>query len=202
MATPTLKYVEPVVDEADLENAPEPVEIYGLPSGGGPSTVAWADVTGKPATYPPVVGTTATTAKAGNYQPTAANISDATAVGRSVLTAADAAAARTAIGAGTSNLAVGTTATTAKAGNYTPTWAEVSGKPAVIAAGADAAAARTAIGAGTSSLAIGTSSTTAAAGNHTHALTALAASVSGLTGATLQAVLEDISTRLAALETP
>lgn len=44
------------------------------------------------------IGTT--TAKAGNYQPTAANITDATAVGRSVLTAADANTARTAIGAG------------------------------------------------------------------------------------------------------
>lgn len=64
--------------------------------------------------------------------------------------------ARTAIGAGTSNLTIGTTATTAMAGN-TPipaaaTWATLSGKPAVIAAGSDAAAARTAIGAGTSSL--------------------------------------------------
>ena len=56
---------------------------------------------------------------------TAANITDATTVGRSVLTAADAAAARTAIGAGTSNLAIGTTSTTAKAGNYTPTKADV-----------------------------------------------------------------------------
>lgn len=43
------------------------------------------------------LGTTASTAKAGNYQPTAANISDATAVGRSVLTASNAAAARTAL---------------------------------------------------------------------------------------------------------
>lgn len=47
----------------------------------------------------------------------ASGISDSTATGRSVLTAADAAAARTAIGAGTSNLAIGTTGTTAAAGN-------------------------------------------------------------------------------------
>lgn len=67
-----------------------------------------------------VIGTTGTTAKAGNYQPTAANISDSTATGRNVLTAADAAAARTAIGAGTSNLTLGTTAGTAKAGDYAP----------------------------------------------------------------------------------
>jgi len=38
-------------------------------SGGGGGAVAWADITGKPATFPPVIGTTATTAKAGNYVP-------------------------------------------------------------------------------------------------------------------------------------
>jgi hypothetical protein len=47
-------------------------------------------------------------------------LSDSTVVGRSVLTAADAATARAAIGAGTSSLALGTTSTTAKAGDYTP----------------------------------------------------------------------------------
>lgn len=44
-------------------------------------------------------------------------------------------------------------------------WGEVTGKPAVIAAGATQEAARTAIGAGTSNLAIGTTSTTAMAGD-------------------------------------
>lgn len=44
-------------------------------------------------------------------------------------------------------------------------WGDVTGKPAVIAAGADAAEARTAIGAGTSSLVIGTTATTAMAGD-------------------------------------
>lgn len=58
---------------------------------------------------------------------TAANITDATAVGRNVLKATDAAAARTAIGAGTgnSNLALGTTGTTAAAGNHSHTAAQV-----------------------------------------------------------------------------
>lgn len=81
---------------------------------------------------------------------TSADITDATTIGREVLTAADAAAVRTAIGAGTSNLVlgttastalagntalleIGTTATTAKAGNYQPTWAQVSGKPTTFA---------------------------------------------------------------------
>ncbi|HWT63346.1 MAG TPA: hypothetical protein VN150_12280 [Ochrobactrum sp.] len=67
-----------------------------------------------------------TEADGGPTSVTTAQISDATTLGRSVMTAADQAAARTAIGAGTSNLALGTTASTAKAGNYTPTSAEVS----------------------------------------------------------------------------
>ncbi len=64
-----------------------------------------------------------------------------------VLTAEQKTQARANIGAGTSDLVIGTTSTTAKAGNYAPTWAEVTAKPAVIASGANAAAARTAIGA-------------------------------------------------------
>lgn len=55
----------------------------------------------------------------------AANISDSTTVGRAVLTAADAAAVRSAIGAGTSDLVIGTSSTTAKAGDYTPTKSDV-----------------------------------------------------------------------------
>ncbi|GEM_PF-2671116 len=48
---------------------------------------------------------------------TASDVSDSTSTGRSVLTATDAATARTAIGAGTSSLALGTTGSTAAAGN-------------------------------------------------------------------------------------
>lgn len=65
-------------------------------------------------------------AAATSHSHTASQISDSTAVGRGVLTAADAAAARTAIGAGTSDLAIGTTASTAKAGNWQPTTASKS----------------------------------------------------------------------------
>lgn len=105
-------------------------------------------------------------------QVTSDDITDATDVGKEVLTASDAAGARSAIGAGTSNLQIGTTASTAMAGNTNipaaPTWGNISGKPAVVAEGATAAAARTAIGAGTSNLSIGTTASTAAAGNHTH----------------------------------
>ena len=55
--------------------------------------------------------------------------SDATTTGRNVLKAVDGPAARTAIGAGTSNLTLGTTSAAAKAGDYVPTWIEVTGKP-------------------------------------------------------------------------
>lgn len=57
-------------------------------------------------------------------------------------------------------------------------WADITSKPAVIAAGATQAAARTAIGAGTGSsdLTLGTTGTTAAAGNHTHTVSGISAS--------------------------
>lgn len=147
-------------------------------------TVAWDDVTGKPATFPPTIGTTATTAKAGDYQPTAANISDATATGRSVLTAANAAAARTAIGAGTSSLALGTTSTTAAAGDHT--------HPGLTA---DQAA-------GTASVrTLGTGAQQAAAGNHTHAglMTGSATAVNNSTATDVAGLVADYNSLLAAL---
>lgn len=103
----------------------------------GDYTPAWGEVTGKPTTYTPTTGTTAGTAAAGNdprlsdaRTPTAHThpataISDSTTVGRSVVTATDAAAARAAIGAGTSSLALGTTNGTAKAGDYKPSYADL-----------------------------------------------------------------------------
>lgn len=121
-----------------------------------------------------VVGTTAGTAKAGDYRPSASDISDSTATGRILITATDSTSARTAIGAGTSNLALGTTASTAKAGNYQPAAADVSDATTVgrsVLTAATAASARAAIGAGTSSVTIGTTAGTAAdAGATTTAL--------------------------------
>lgn len=61
---------------------------------------------------------------------TASQISDATTTGKNVLTASSQSAARSAIGAGTSNLAIGTTATTAAAGNHTHTPASIGAAPA------------------------------------------------------------------------
>ncbi|MFE6863642.1 hypothetical protein [Nocardia sp. NPDC057668] len=74
---------------------------------GQPGTTEWTGITGKPATFAPIIGSTSTTAVAGNdprlvdsRTPTththiASHITDATALGRSLLGAADAAAART-----------------------------------------------------------------------------------------------------------
>ena len=69
--------------------------------------------------------------------PTADTLSGATAVGKSVIKAADAAAARTAIGAGTSNVKVGTGAGDALAGNTSIPSATPSGTRAQLDAGTD-----------------------------------------------------------------
>lgn len=82
----------------------------------GPAgTTAWAGITGKPTTFAPTIGATATTAVAGDdprlndprtalpHTHSASQITDATVMGRSLLTAADAVAVRTAISAVASN---------------------------------------------------------------------------------------------------
>lgn len=77
---------------------------------------------------------------------TADSITDSTTVGKALIRAANAAAARLAISAGTSNLVIGTGAGDAKAGNYQPTAANVSDSTAVgrgVLTAADAAAVRT-----------------------------------------------------------
>ncbi|WP_326678515.1 hypothetical protein [Streptomyces sp. NBC_01237] len=98
----------PAVDVGSGESRRPLSEVLAELTGGPAQPIAWADITGKPTSYPPAAHTH-----------TAAQVSDATATGRSVLTAADPAAVRTAIGAGTSSLALGTTAATAAAGNHT-----------------------------------------------------------------------------------
>lgn len=88
-----------------------------LPSGQGivirgpAGSSEWAAISGKPATFPPIIGSTATTAVAGDdprlsdartpisHTHPANQISDSSTVGRGVLTAVDAAAARTTLGA-------------------------------------------------------------------------------------------------------
>lgn len=98
---------------------------------------AYGDLTGKP-TIPTM--------------PTASTLSGATTVGKAVMGAADAAAARKAIGAGTSSFSGSYTDLTNKPSiPVAATWANISGKPAPataitdLAAGADAAAIVTAV---------------------------------------------------------
>lgn len=74
----------------------------------------WSTLANKPETFPP-----------SGHSHTSTQVSDSTVVGRAVMTASDAAAAREAIGAGTgngtSNLTLGTTSGTAAPGNHTHT---------------------------------------------------------------------------------
>ena len=65
------------VNSGDAQDAPagaKPISLYGVEAGGDAAPVAWDDVTDKPSTFAPIVGTTATTAKAGNYQPAWADV--------------------------------------------------------------------------------------------------------------------------------
>ncbi|MFZ1250214.1 MAG: hypothetical protein WAR37_02085 [Candidatus Microsaccharimonas sp.] len=117
-STTTKGIVQLAGDLSGTAGAPVVSRVNGVAVSGTPSngTVLTA-TSGSAASWQAPTG--------GSGTVTSANITDATATGRNVLTAADAAAARSAIGAGTSNLAIGTTSTTAKAGNYAPTKADV-----------------------------------------------------------------------------
>ncbi|XTZ18186.1 hypothetical protein ACQSSU_12830 [Micromonospora echinospora] len=154
-----------------VDTADGPADLQTVLDGlGGPPAVAWDDITGKPVAFPT----------------TAADVGDATAVGRSVLTAADATAARTAIGAGTSNLAIGSSGTTAAAGNHT--------HPGLTA---DQAA-------GTASVrTLGTGATQAAAGNHSHAglMAGSAAAIADSTATDVAGLVADFNALLGALRT-
>lgn len=124
-----------VADSGDVSDAPSgavPVSLYGADSGGAavtsvngeigavvldadsvgalpddytPPATTWASVTGKPSTFDPIIGTSATTAMAGDTNipaaATWANISGKPAV---VAAGTNEANARAEIGAGTSNL--------------------------------------------------------------------------------------------------
>ncbi|RDI13455.1 hypothetical protein DEU38_13430 [Rhodococcus sp. AG1013] len=86
-------------------------------------------------------------------------------------------------------------------GGAAVTWANISGKPAVVAAGADAPAARAAIGAGTSSIALGSTASTASPGNHAHAASAVTATaIAPGTATNVQGILAELAARIAALE--
>lgn len=83
----------------------------------GDGKTRWTDLT-----YIPMGGPTD---PSGTGAITINSIIDASSVGKNLLGAASSSAARSAIGAGTSNLQVGTSATDAKRGDYVPTWSEL-----------------------------------------------------------------------------
>jgi len=124
------------VTDAELTTA-----LAGLGSGGGGLDAAairtlvkgylkaGANVTLTPDDTAGTLTISAAGGSGGTTTITIASITDATTVGKALLGATSAAAARTAIGAGTSNLAVGTGATDAKRGDYVATWAELGTVP-------------------------------------------------------------------------
>lgn len=61
----------PSGEVADAPDGAIPIDLFGAGSGGSAGPVAWSEVTDKPTTFPPTVGTTASTAKAGNAVQTA-----------------------------------------------------------------------------------------------------------------------------------
>lgn len=108
------------------------VQAFGAEASGGAASVAWGDITGKPATFAPIVGTGATQAMPGNTALTA--ISGTLTVAKGGTGATTAAAAWTALGGGAVGklaslptasttvagiIQIGTGATQAMAGNKT-----------------------------------------------------------------------------------
>lgn len=101
----------------------------------------WADITDKPTTFTPSTHTHAygdLTGIPSTFAPSAHNhplseISDATTIGRSIASAADGPAVRTLIGAGTSSLALGSTGSTAAAGNHVHAYSSLTGIPSTFA---------------------------------------------------------------------
>lgn len=63
------------------------------------------------------------------HKHTSDDITDATTIGKLFITTENPESARDAIGAGTSSLVIGITESTAKAGDYQPTWSQVTEKP-------------------------------------------------------------------------
>ena len=70
ISSATLKSGQGLEPTAFFDEDGNPVDIGGGDSG----PVTWGSVTGKPDTFPPTIGTTATTARAGNWTPTIAQV--------------------------------------------------------------------------------------------------------------------------------
>jgi hypothetical protein len=131
----------------------------------GTGSVSWDNITGKPSTFPPTIGTTAITALAGNtsyrsgtWVPAWTDVT-----GKPVTYPADWVDITSK--PSTFPPTIGTTATTAKAGNYVPAWADITSKPTTFAP-IIGTTATTAMAGNTALLQIGTTATTAKAGNY------------------------------------
>ena len=94
----------------------QPKEAVGVVvlAGGEGGSVDWDDVQNKPVTFPPEIGATGTTAKAGDYEPEWGDIQSKPAV---IAAGANAGAARTAIGLGTAATQASTSFATAAQGS-------------------------------------------------------------------------------------
>lgn len=146
-----------------------------------------------------IVGYGADEAKPGDWKPDVSEIGGASQVIEALLESNNEAGARAAIGAGTSNLQVGSGANEAKAGNWLPKGTEIQGLSAVLASlisAADQATARAAIGAGTSSLIVGTDSNQAKAGNWLPAVS----DIKDVTSSAIAAFLKSTGSELTAAQ--
>ena len=125
--TPTVPTAAPGTNTTQAASTAFVTAAVAEVEGGGGSVSEWGDLTGTLSDQTDLQA--ALDAKAASSHTHAATgISDSTSVGRSVMTAADAAAARSAIGA--TSLAIGTTGSTAMAGNTT--LADLGGTPTVV----------------------------------------------------------------------
>lgn len=136
----TLIRVDPKDFQVAVPGSTIETRLSNLESGGVGGGGAVSSVNAK--TGDVVLSATDVGAAPASHTHPANQISDSTPVGRAVVTAADAAGARAAIGAGTSDLALGTTGTTAAAGNHTHNASDVNaGTFAVARLGSGVAAA-------------------------------------------------------------
>ena len=132
---------------------PPTIGLTATTAAAGNHAHAWADITGKPTTFPPTIGTSAATAAAGNHAHAWGDIT-----GKPTNWAWANISGKPA----TFPPTIGTTATTAAAGNHAHAWAAITGKPT------DWAWANISGKPATFPPTIGTTATTAAAGNHNH----------------------------------
>lgn len=187
----------PKIDWADGDKLPA-ADMNRIEQGvADAGTPAWNDITGKPSTFAPTIGTTATTAKAGNYTPP-----NVTTTANGLMLSTDKVKLD---GIATGATANDTDANLKNRANHTGTqpFTTLSGTAtAAQIPSLDAAK----IASGTFAIAqipTGTTVTTVALGNHTHAASVISVTATGtLTGANVQAALEALAARIAALETP